>query len=227
MEQNVRSVLKSETTKGIKSHKGQFATPPSCSFVSSLVNPGHHQKPGRLWDALRRDTSGAEIAETAAVLPLLFMVLLGIYWFGQAYRIYGTATHAARIGAEAAVAPVCTTCAAGATIATTAQTAVQNALVAANLNKNQLVNTSTWTVAPPNLLGCTTGAAVSCDATVTNVCVQENVALSTTANGGMGTCGVSVSLRYQYPYHFRIPFTGLDLGNMQLPGQAQMRAETQ
>jgi hypothetical protein len=43
----------------------------------------------------------------------------------------------------------------------------------------------------------------------------------------MGTCGISVSARYQYPYHFPIPFTTLDLGNMLLPGQAQMRVETQ
>jgi Flp pilus assembly protein TadG len=185
-----------------------------------------------LWNALRGETCGAEIAETAAVLPLLFMVLLAIYWFGQAYRIYGTATHAARIGAEAAVAPLCTTCGTGTTPALAAQTAAQNALVAANLNKNQLVSNSTWTVPPPALCACGSGSAscgtpLACDASVTNMCVQVNAQLSYPSQGGMGTCGTSVSLRYQYPYHFQIPFTGLDLGNMQLPGQAEMRSETQ
>ena len=51
-------------------------------------------------------TAGAEIAETAVVLPLLFTVLLGIFFFGRAYNIYGTITQAAMQGARAAVAPL-------------------------------------------------------------------------------------------------------------------------
>ncbi len=43
------------------------------------------------------------------ILPLFFMIFLAILWFGQAFRIYGTITRAAREGARAAVAPVCTT----------------------------------------------------------------------------------------------------------------------
>ena len=43
-------------------------------------------------------TRGAEIAEAAVVLPLLFMMLFGIYWFGRAYNIYATINHAAREG---------------------------------------------------------------------------------------------------------------------------------
>ena len=62
---------------------------------------------------------------------------------------------------------------------------------------------------------------------VTDVCVQEPVQLSYPSQGGAGTCGVSVSARYQYPYHFSIPLTNLDIGNVLLPGQAQMRVETQ
>ena len=173
-----------------------------------------------------------EIAEAAAVLPLMFMVLLGIFWFGLAFFIYGTLTQGARAGAEAAVAPVCTTCAAGSTPATIAQTAVYNALAAAHLSKNQLVPTSSWT--PPMLCpcgsvssraACTT--ALACDSSVTDVCVQVNVQLSYSSQGGAGTCGTSVSARYQYPFHFSIPLTNLDIGNVLLPGQAQMRAETQ
>lgn len=182
---------------------------------------------------LARETRGSEIAETAAVLPLLFMVLLGIYWFGQAYRIYGTATHAARAGALAAVSPACTTCTplTPAQSALNAQAAVQNALAAANLDSRQLVPWSKWT--PPAVCACTPNNAnttcanaVPCDAGVLNVCVQEKVQISD-ITGGMGTCGTSVSMRYQYPYHFGLPGTSLDLGNMKLPGQAQMRMETQ
>jgi Flp pilus assembly protein TadG len=177
-----------------------------------------------------RDTRGAEIAETAMVLPLVFMMVIAIFWFGQAFRIYGTITHAAREGARNAVAPACTTCAAvtpnGA--AQNAVTAVNSALSAAKLDPNQVQLPSPV----PTFPACGGGAPVStCYPTVTsptsNVCVQFNVQLSSSANGGVGTCGTSVSFGYKYPYHFLIPLTTLDLGNMSLPAQAQMRVETQ
>jgi hypothetical protein len=166
---------------------------------------------------------------------MLFMIVIAIFWFGQAFRIYGTLTTATRAGARAAVAPVCATCPPAATSpGLVAQTAVQNAMAAAHLSTNQLVPTSQWTTPVPAQCQCrSTGAgctAVPCDGTVTiNMCVQENVQLSypTNGQGGMGTCGTAVSLRYKYPFHFSIPFTNLDLGNVQLPGQAQERAETQ
>jgi Flp pilus assembly protein TadG len=185
----------------------------------------------RMWVRLSRDARGTEIVEAAMTLPLLFMFVIGILWFGLAFLIYGTLTQATRSGAEAAVAPVCTTCSAGATPATVAQTAVHNALAAAHLNKNNLVAPGSWT--PPLLCKCGTvatqsacGAAQTCDGGV-DVCVQENVQLSYPASGGAGTCGTSVSARYRYPVHFSIPLTGWDLGNVLLPGQAEMRAETQ
>jgi Flp pilus assembly protein TadG len=188
---------------------------------------------GTTWRSLARGVRGSEIAETAMILPLFFMIFMAIFWFGQAFRAYGTLTAGTRAAAEAAVAPVCTTCAAGTSVASNAQTAVQNALVSAHLSINQLVPTSSWT--RPNLCACVpnntnsscTATPVLCDGSVTNVCVQENVQLSYPSQGGMGTCGISVSARYQYAYHFPIPFTNLDLGNMLLPGQAQMRVETQ
>jgi Flp pilus assembly protein TadG len=184
------------------------------------------------WARVARDTNGAELAESAAILPLLFMVLMAIFWFGQAYRIYGTLTHATRAGARAAVAPVCTTCSAGVGAAKNAQAALENALQAASLDKNQLLTTSSWTA--PTLCLCGNASANSsctaqatCDGSVTEACVQLNVQLSFPSQGGMGTCGTSVSARYKYPYHFHIPLTTLDLGNISLPGQAEMRAETQ
>jgi len=188
----------------------------------------------RVCRRLARDAGGSEIAETAMVLPLFFMIFMAIFWFGQAYRIYGTLTQGARAGAEAAVAPICATCTAGtATPALNAQAAVYNSLAAAHLDKGSLVPVSSWT--PPNLCVCIannpnpscTSTPVTCDGTVSDVCVQKNVQLSYPSKGGMGTCGISVSARYKYGYSFPIPFTSLDLGNLQLPGQAQMRAETQ
>jgi Flp pilus assembly protein TadG len=186
----------------------------------------------KTWRHLVRSTRASEIAETAMILPLFFMIFMAVFWFGQAFRIYGTLTHGARAGAEAAVAPVCTTCSSGATPAKNAQAALYNALSAAHLDKNQLVAANKWT--PPMLCTCGTvtsssscKSTASCDGNVTDVCVQVNVQLSYPTASAIGTCGTSVSARYQYSSHFHIPFTTMDLGNMLLPGQAQMRAETQ
>lgn len=187
------------------------------------------------WGSLARGTRGAEIAETAMILPLLFMFVMGIFWMGQAFRTYGTIAHAARAGARAAVAPSCATCTpTGTGPAQSAQAAVQAALTAANVNINQLLPTSQWTA--PMLCQCRSGSAtcsapVACDASggVNNICVQENVQLTYPGpQGGMYTCGTSVSMRYQYQnWHFVIPLTTLDLGNIQFQGQAQMRLENQ
>ncbi|MGH9550342.1 MAG: TadE family protein, partial [Terriglobales bacterium] len=56
------------------------------------------------------DAAGAEIAEAAVILPLLFMLLFGIMWFARAFNIYTTVNRAAREGALAAVQHNCATC---------------------------------------------------------------------------------------------------------------------
>jgi Flp pilus assembly protein TadG len=181
------------------------------------------------WQTLARSTRGAEIAETAMVLPLVFMMLMAIFWFGQAFRIYGTITHAAREGARAAVAPACATCPAT-TPTQNAVNAVNSALAAAKLDPTLVQMPATI----PTLFACGSqgticGGVAACDPTVTNMCVQTNVQLSscTFTPAGAATCGTSVSFGYKYPYHFVIPYTALDLGNITLPAQAQMRVETQ
>src|SRR5271167_4622862 len=55
-------------------------------------------------------TDGAEIAEAALVLPLVFMLLLGIVWFGRAFNIYSTIQQAAQQGAITAARATCATC---------------------------------------------------------------------------------------------------------------------
>ena len=93
------------------------------------------------WRDWPRNTRGAEIAETAMILPLLFVMVMAIFWFGQAFRYYGTITHAAREGARAAVAPACATCAvtgsAQQNAANNAVKAVNTALSAAKLDPSQ------------------------------------------------------------------------------------------
>jgi Flp pilus assembly protein TadG len=163
---------------------------------------------------LADETHAAEIAEAAAVLPIMFMVLLGIFWFGQAFSIYTTITRAAQEGARAAAAPVCTTCASGNTPGTNASNAAQAVLVAAKMNPAKLQ----WPSTKPTFTSCN-GSPTTCDASPTNVCVQENVQLSSTTN----VCGVSVSL--QYPFQFYLPFTSLNKQLINLRAAASVRQE--
>lgn len=184
-----------------------------------------------------RDTRASEIAEAAMVFPIFFMAFLAVFFFGYGFLIFGTLTSGTRAAAEVAVAPVCTTCPpALGTPAQNAQAAVYNALASAHLSKSALVPYSKWT--PPSLCACGSatsscvGASKSCDGSVTDVCVQLNVQLSYPSQGGMGTCGTSVSARYQLPFDLTIPCypqpcNTLDLANMRIAGESAMRAETQ
>jgi Flp pilus assembly protein TadG len=196
-----------------------------------VTKPGMMKPRWTTWRRAARDTRGAEIAETAMILPLVFMMLMAIFWFGQAFRIYGTITHAAREGARAAVAPACATCPSALpnAAALNAQAAVNTALTAASLSTAQVQAPAT----APVLYTCSQtspcGSVATCSPSVTNMCVQTNVQLSSCFNTPVGesTCGTAVSFGYKYPYHFAIPYTKLDLGNITLPAQAEMRMENQ
>jgi Flp pilus assembly protein TadG len=176
---------------------------------------------------LARETRGQEIAEAALVLPIVFMIMLGIFWFGQAFSIYGTITHAAREGARSAVAPICATCGTpldSPTVAQNAVNALQNALLAAKLDPAQ---PKKYPVTRPALFSCTNGNPAPCDGTqLTNagVCVQDNVQLSGVNSTGLAGCGVSVS--FQYPYQFWLPFTSLNKQLIFVPAQARMKMES-
>jgi hypothetical protein len=174
--------------------------------------------------SLTLDTTGNEIAEAAAVLPLLFMVLIGIFWFGQAFRIYGTITRAAQDGARAAAAPACSTCAAlPSTPPVNAYNAISNVLTTARLDPSKLNPPAT----PPSFLSCLPGGGTvsSCDPTKPTICVQANIELSDPATGGTGLCGVSVT--FQYPYRFSLPFTSLNWQLINIPAASRVRQETQ
>jgi Flp pilus assembly protein TadG len=170
---------------------------------------------------LARETRGAEIAEAAAVLPLMFMMVLGIFWFGQAFSIYGTITRAAQDGARAAAAPYCMTCTGANTPAQNAYNAVSGVLTAAHLDPANIIPVTKWT--PPALVDCSTGGAVACT-TQGNVCIQPHVKVSSTTGPG-AACGTSVS--FEYPFQFWLPFTSLNKQAIQMQAVARVRVEAQ
>jgi len=177
-------------------------------------------------------TGGSEIAEAALVLPILFMLLLGIYWFGRAFNVYATMNHAAREGARAATAPKCATClgpvvpgcASGINCPLTPDeiaTQVQQALQASSIDPAQVTN-----------LGGTRpacgGGSVSCSPVTAGkpqICVRYNVQLPATLPAGSGAPACGVSVEFQYPYQFFLPFTSLNMQKIMLTADVQMAGE--
>lgn len=168
---------------------------------------------------LARETRGSEIAEAAAVLPIMFMILIGIFWFGQAFSIYGTITRAAQEGARAGAAPYCATCTPLSTLPKNAADAVKAALVIAKLDPNK----ARYPVPVPTFNAC--GGSTGCNGASGNVCVQSPVQLTTPTGLVPAVCGISVS--FQYPFQFWLPFTSLNQQQIWLTASARVRMETQ
>jgi Flp pilus assembly protein TadG len=181
----------------------------------------------RLSADLRRlsaETRGAEIAEAAAVLPLMFMMLLGIFWFGQAFSIYGAITRAAQEGARAGAIPYCATCATQNSLtvfAANAVTATNAALTASKLDPTL----AQYPVTPPVFASCvnTTSGPPACANASTNICVQAPVQLTTPTSAATPVCGMSVT--FQYPFQFWLPFTSLNQQRIWLTAAARVRME--
>jgi len=169
---------------------------------------------------LAHEASGAEIAEAAAVLPIMFMFLVGIFWFGQAFSIYGTITRAAQEGARAGAASTCTTCATGNSAATNAYNAVEASLVVAKLDASHARHPS-----PALALTACPGGGPPPGCGATNICVQPGIQLSNTTGGATQVCGISVS--FQYPFQFWLPFTALNKQQIWMTAAAQVRMENQ
>lgn len=172
------------------------------------------------WKIICDESSGAEIAEAALVLPIFFMILLGIYWFGMAFNTYATINRAAVAGARVAVANSCASCGNGAPTTATVAAAVTAVMQASNLA------TGSGTIisyTPANF--CSGNAGGNCSASANNINVCSNVQLgsSTLTGGGTDPCGVSVS--FQYPYQFFLPFTSLNMQKITLTAEAQMKPE--
>jgi hypothetical protein len=167
-------------------------------------------------------TDGAEIAEAALVLPLVFMLLLGIVWFGRAFNIYSTIAQAAQQGAITAARSSCATCGNAGASDVTVDGVVVAVLNSSNLDENQIQAS-----ANPGLFVCTPPIAPpggGCTAAANNIWVCRNVQLNPTAgNTQAPQCGSVVS--FKYPFQFYLPFTSLNLQRVVLSAQAQSRME--
>jgi Flp pilus assembly protein TadG len=176
---------------------------------------------------LAQETGASEIAEAAVVLPLMFMMILGIFWFGQAFSTYGAITRAAQEGARAGAAPYCSTCAPGTNPPQLAFNAVKASMLASHLDIANAPNLASAQI--PALNSCIQGqTSAQCDTRAgTAVCVQMPAQFSSTVlygNNAAGVCGVSVT--FQYPFQFWLPFTSLNNQKVLLYASARVRMET-
>ena len=167
---------------------------------------------------------GAEIAEAALVLPLVFMLLLGIVWFGRAFNIYSTIQQAAQQGAITAARATCATCGNAfpadgpATSNGTVTAAVEAVMKASNLDTTQI---KTWN---PGLSACLSPPGGGCPPpTVDNITICRNVQLNLPVSTQPAQCGTVVS--FQYPFTFTFPGTSLNMRQIILSAQAQSRME--
>jgi len=175
---------------------------------------------------LVHESRATEVAEAALVLPIVFMLLLGIYWFGRALNTYETINHAALEAARLTAMHPCATCPfgngpLGANVDLAGAT-VQQVLQASGLDPAQAAPISAETVPACGPGGGSATCNVPSSGTP-NICVYTNVLLNSTPSSAASLCGVSVS--FQYPYQFYFPFTSLNLQQLELKARVQMRAE--
>ena len=164
-----------------------------------------------------RSTEAAEIAEAALVLPVVFMFLLGIIWFGRAFNIYSTIQQAAQQGAITAARPYCATCTDANTFPTkaTIANAVDKVLQASNLDPSSIKD---------NPLG---SCAIQSHITICTQVQLNSTPQPQTCGAPLPTptqiCGAIVT--FKYPFQFSLPFTSLNWSQIYLYAQAQSRME--
>lgn len=167
-----------------------------------------------------RDESASQIAEAALVLPLAFMMLLGIYWFGRAFNVYATINHAAREGARAAVAQTCATCTNQPPSAAAVANIVKQALQASNVDPGQIQQYPA--TVPANTCG---GVTETCDFSNSHIMVCTDAPLTPPSPPNLypQVCGVSIT--FEYPYQMSLPFTSLNQQQFLLKANVQMKGE--
>jgi Flp pilus assembly protein TadG len=188
----------------------------SCLFDFHDIDSKEHMNIGLVRKVFANDAA-SEIAEAALVLPLVFMILLGIYWFGRAFNVYATINHAAREGARAAAAQTCANCGNQASLTVTVAGIVTQAMQASSVDPGQIK-----TYAPtPNF--CAAGGTCSASSNIT-ICTNVQLQNAPGVTGlGAPACGVNVS--FQYPYQFWLPFTSLNNQPLTLTADVQTDGE--
>lgn len=144
-----------------------------------------------------RRQAGQAVAEMAVIFPLFLTLALGLFWAGRAYFTYQTITRAAREACRAAAAPSCALC---------------------TPNANTYYSpTSVQT----NFLNPALQAAHLDPNNVKLFNFQQGVVLNPTSN----PTETGMVISFTYPFNFYLPFTSVNLTQVNIFTQVQMRQE--
>ena len=165
---------------------------------------------------------GQEIAEAALVLPILFLILLAIFWFGRAFNIASTVERAARHGIQTATQPLCASC--GNTFPASAQIV---ASVSSVLQNDHLSPANLTAYSPP--FACTPTTAPTCT-TLSNVEICTGVPLTcgnVSCQSPPVPCGADAAVgeRVSFGYRFTTPLPIANLSAITIPASAQTEQE--
>jgi TadE-like protein len=169
--------------------------------------------------------SGQELAEAAIVLPILFLILLAIFWFGRAFNVGSTIDRAAREGVKAAGRPTCATC--GNALPSSSQVVAQ---VASVLSADNLYISRVKPYSPP--FACIANPLPNCTPPGSNnnvqictgvpiTCGNVPCASPPTACGPSAELGVRVSFAYETP----LPLTIANISVVTIHASAQSEPE--
>ena len=159
------------------------------------------------WDAIRQvpaevlSTDGAAIVEFAVSLPLLIVLVVGIFDFGGAFNLKqelnNAAREAARFGAAQPTNDLCTTCAAPASV-DAIRYVVDSYLQAARINDCGLSGATIPSTGPPWIYTASTG----CSGTLT-LAINRSLAVSETVGGTqINLLCTKISVSAPYPWRF-------------------------
>jgi hypothetical protein len=169
-----------------------------------------------------REDSGAEIMELALVLPLLFLVILAIFWFGLAFNVASTTERAAKQAAQIAAKPTCVSCSNNFPTNTEILDSLNSALQAGHLDP---ANITPYTPA----FACTPDTPPTCSS-------PQNVEICSNAPLTCGTvkcqnppadCGSNPSLgvRVSFGYNFKSPIPIGSWNQITIPASAEVQQE--
>ena len=183
----------------------------------------HNQYGQRKTQGVRARLSASvasQVAEAALVLPLAFMMLLAIYWFGRAFNIYATINHATQQAVRAGVAQTCATCGNQPLSAAAGAALITQAMQVSSVDPSQIQQ---WGTTTPTFCVNPSGSPVGACTVNSNITMCNYVQLSPAAAAGPLACGVTAS--FQYPYQFWLPFTSLNNQQIMLTVDVQMKGE--
>lgn len=177
---------------------------------------------GRLLRSCLAEDYGQEILEAAIVLPILFLILLAIFWFGRAFNISSTLNRAARQGIQTASQYTCAECGNSPQGAPQIFASIINTLQADHLYSANLVSYtppfSCVATPPPN---CTTYQNIQICTGVPLTCGTASCEQPPVACGANPALGVRLTFGYQYNWALNLA----NLAPLTLHGVAQSGSE--